>query len=183
MPRNYRFVYSEFEEIAKTEETMKKEGLPWPPREGEDVIHAGLLLQYHGHERNFSVIRRGHIALVTNEKMNSWYGLSNYYLIDLHAYPGHSGGPVWVVYPTKETGITLFLLGVLVGGYPELQEILEVKRAGLSKIQYYSLGISMVVPSSKLIEIINSPEMEEMRKRDEPKPKLGVPLTPSTSGT
>ncbi len=174
---NYKFVYSEFNEIAKTEETMKKEGFFWPPKQGEDIVHAGLLLNYHGREQNFCVVRRGHVALVTSELINSWYGPANYHLIDLQAYPGHSGGPVWVLYPTKQTGVTMFLLGVLVGAYPELQETLQIQRAGLKKIEYYSLGISMVVPSSKIIEIINSPKMEEMRKRDEPRPKSGVPLT------
>jgi len=179
-PANYSFVYTEFGEIAKTEETMKKEGLPWPPKEGEDVIHVGLMIQYAGFERNFALVRRGHVALMTNEPVEGTYGLSNYHFIDLQSYPGHSGGPVWVIYPTKETGITMFLLGVLVGAYPEPQEMVRLKKSG-RKVEHYNLGISLVVPNSKLIEIINSPEMEDMRKRDEPKPVKPVPVMPSSS--
>jgi hypothetical protein len=108
------------------------------------------------------------LALVTSEKIEGEYGPSAYHLIDLQTYPGHSGGPVWVA-----KGKTLFLLGIMVAGYPVGQELLVPMRGEKSNskvVKYYSLGISLVTPVEKLKEILLSPAMEEKRKRDEPKP-------------
>jgi len=74
-------------------------------------------------------------------------------------------------------------MGVLVGGYPVKQEDLSVKKSSESKVEYFGLGISAVVPLSKLIEIIDSPEMQEKRKKDEPKPaKFTIIPSASQSG-
>jgi len=76
----------------------------------------------------------------------------------------------------------MFLLGVLSSAYPERQELFEVPRQhmrGASKQEttgYYNKGISMVVPAEKVVEILNSPEAENMRKKDEPKPVKPAPL-------
>jgi len=106
MAPNYTVVSVAFDEIAKSAETMREEDLSWPPREGEDVIYVGLMAQYAGYERNFPVVRRGHVALITDEKVMGSYGLSHYHFIDMQIYPGNSGGPVWVIYPTKTTKLT-----------------------------------------------------------------------------
>jgi len=184
MAPNYTMVSVAFDEIAKSAETMREEGLSWPPREGEDVIYVGLMAQYAGYERNFPVVRRGHVALITDERVMGSYGLSHYHFIDMQIYPGNSGGPVWVIYPTKTTGITIFLLGVLSTAYPERQELIEVPlehRRAASKLEttgYYNMGISMVVPTEKLVELLSSPKAEQMRKKDEPKPVKPAPAAP-----
>jgi hypothetical protein len=147
----------------------------WPPPEGGLLYYIGLLNMHYGTERNFPVVRTGSLALVTDELIEGHYGPSKYHLIDLQAYPGHSGGPVWMFHRKG-----CHLLGILVQGHEVEQEILERKRpSGNETIAYYSFGITLVTPVKLLVEILNSDSLKDMRESSEPKPKKPVPLSVS----
>jgi hypothetical protein len=144
---NYTCVSQDFDEIVTTPEFLKQHGASWPPCEGADVIFAGLMEQHIGIDRNVPLVRRGHIACITDDLIVGEYGPSTYHLIDMQVYPGHSGGPVWVLY-----GTTLFLLGLVAAGYPVEQRVMVKKttkkgKTRIEKTEYINLGISLVVPS------------------------------------
>jgi hypothetical protein len=69
----------------------------------------------------------------------------------------------------------------LVSAHPELQEAVALPE-GPRKLEvgYYNLGIAFVVPSLKLVEILQSKELIEMRDRKEPKPPRPVPVGTKT---
>ena len=89
-----------------------------------------------------------------SEPLRGAYGLSDYYVIAVRAYPGHSGSPVWGNY-----GNTFSLLGVLVYSYPDLKELQKVTE---TEQGYSNLDLHLVAPIEKVIDIINS---DSERKR------------------
>jgi hypothetical protein len=131
----------------------------WPPGVGETVVYIGMMAEYPGRVRNRPIARFGHVSLVTDERIEGPFGPSEYYLTELQSYPGHSGGPVWVVY-----GEELILLGVMVAGIPGLQRVIGVPGSSEVLEQYYNLGITLITPIERLPEILLTPEMVQERK-------------------
>ena len=63
--------------------------------EGSDIFFAGLFTPYLGEKKNYPVVRFGHIALITSEKIN-WNGtMMDLYLIETFSYGGNSGAPIF----------------------------------------------------------------------------------------
>jgi len=84
--------------------------LTFTPGVGETVMYLGMMAEYFGHQRNRPIARFGRVALNTDEKISTNLDAAHYYVAELQTYPGHSGGPVWVV---REQ--TLVLIGVMAG--------------------------------------------------------------------
>ena len=143
--------------------------LPWPPGEGEDVLFVGMMIQFQGEHRNLPIVRRGSVALTTDEPIKGAYGFSNYYVIEAQAYQGNSGGPVW----STESGI-LFPLGVLVFSYPDVEELRKMKDVPEA---YYNLGISLVTPMERVVEIVDSQGEQKRRGTDSDPARKGVALS------
>lgn len=130
---------------------------PRPLGEGEDVYFVGLMHQIAGEKRNLSVVRKGAVSLIPDEKITGEYGPSDYYVIQAQAYKGNSGAPVWIA-----IGQALTLIGVLTFAYPSIEELRIVK--GYNEY-YYNLGMSLVAPIEKAVEIINSDSERDRRSR------------------
>ena len=148
----------------------RKQVLYTPPGEGTDVFFTGLMVHFHGTKRNLAVVRRGSIALVPDEPVKGRYGESDYYLVEVQAYPGNSGAPVYAV-----EGDDKHLLGVLAFAYPDLEELRKVRG---KEDAYYNLGISLVVPVEKLMDIVDS-ESEKKRRGEDDELISGVDLSAS----
>lgn len=143
----------------------KQSDCPWPPYEGEDVIFIGLITHFDGQETNLPVVRKGNVGLITNEPIKGPYGKSQYHVINAQSYPGNSGAPVWAYYERADDGTGLhsfYYLGVLSSGYPELEEL---RKARNTESGYYNLGVSLVTPIEKVVEILNSPKERKRRDR------------------
>lgn len=151
-----------FDVIAATPEIVRENGGRWPPGVGEPFVFIGLMTQVAGINRNYPIVRRGHLALVTNEKISGKYGPPEYYIADLLTYPGHSGGPVWVAY-----GQHGFLLGIMAAGY---EQPIVVRKGKKRKTEQINLGMSLLVPVEKLKDILTSDALEERRKQGEATP-------------
>jgi len=142
--------------------TARAKAPMWPPGEAEPVIFIAMTTQFQGEEANLPTVRRGHLALVTDEPIKGEYGHSQYYVIEAQVYPGNSGAPVWVELTnaeTKESG--LYALGVLVFSYPAAEELMKVKSV---ENAYYNLGLSLVVPIEKLAAIVDSKDEKDRRE-------------------
>jgi hypothetical protein len=167
------------EDIATQSDRLRvKHGIPWPPAEGEETMFIGLTTHITGHSKNSPVVRMGHVAMIPPDPVEGEYGPSEYYLIECQTYPGNSGSPVWVGYPSLERlhEVRFFLLGILSSSFPVRERLLQ-KRNPRSRgtIAYYNLGLTLVVPVEKILELILSPKGDEMRKThgphiDVPKP-------------
>lgn len=121
------------------------------PAEGDDVLIIAVVLQYAGRDRNYPVVRQGHIALVTQELVQGEFGPSRYHFIESQLYRGNSGAPVWVV----EAG-SLFFLGMVASGLPAVAEELVEREKPWRNVKYFNLGISLIVPSESLQELLRA---------------------------
>ncbi|HUF54278.1 MAG TPA: hypothetical protein VMR52_10965 [Dehalococcoidia bacterium] len=150
---------------------------PWPIREGEDVAFTGLVFNFLGKSKNLLALRVGTMALVPDEPIQGLYGgPSQYYVIDVQAYPGNSGAPVWFV-----SGLSCFLLGVLSAGYPTKAQLHQLATSTFRKEEYYNLGMALVTPIEKVLAIIK-PHLE--RENEMNKKKVApAPLSPPTPFT
>lgn len=137
-------------------------GFEWPPGEGEQVMFIAMTTQFQGERANLPTARWGHLSLVPEEPIKGKYGPAQYYVIESQVYPGNSGAPVWVELVdkgTKESG--WFNLGVLVFSYPSEEELKKVEGV---KSAYYNLGLSLVVPIERVMEIVDSKEEKARRE-------------------
>jgi len=134
----------------------------WPPEPGVPLYMIGLLVHHAGGYRNIPTVRVGNLSMVTSDPIAGTLGPSSYHLADLQTYPGHSGAPVWV-----ELGDAVYLLGVMVGGFPEPQAIVSKRRGeGWVVHEHHALGISLITPIEKVFDIIWSPELKAQRLLD-----------------
>jgi hypothetical protein len=143
----------------------------WPPSEGEQTFLVGLMLQHQGQERNLPILRMGHIALNTDEKIVLKGGTSQYRIIDMQTYRGNSGAPVWVQY---SDGPPYCFLGILCSGFPEEAEM-------IGGDTYLNLGISTVVPGEMMVEHLRDLEAKRQQQREREKGNAGDVLL--TAGT
>lgn len=63
--------------------------------EGTEVFFTGLFTNHIGTKRNYPIFRFGHLAVVTEERID-WNGqLTELYLMESGSYGGNSGSPVF----------------------------------------------------------------------------------------
>lgn len=137
--------------------------------EGTDVFFTGLFANYFGKKRNYPIFRFGRVALFTDEKIN-WDGLeTKLHLIEANSFGGNSGSPVFFYYFLPEVKGQLGpspkifkLAGIMKGRFNDYSEI-EMIDTELIPMASYNNGISAVVPSYFLLDILFSEELIRLR--------------------
>jgi hypothetical protein len=144
---------------------------------GNSVFVVGLFPQHKGAKRNIPIIRLGSIAAMPEEpifNVEKRFRPMEGYLIETRSVGGLSGSPVFFrreassLFGSGPVG-SLYLFGLIHGhwnwDYPKVGNlVVEEKYA-----EAFNMGISIVVPASKILEIINRPELVERRKKIEDK--------------
>ena len=110
-------------------------------------------------------MRMGNIAMVPDERIPiTNFGDMEAYLIEARSIGGLSGSPVFVIEVVDPLDRRIHLLGLIQGHWdvkPEtiIDEATEDSetRAGVN------VGIAIVTPASKILEIINCNEMQKLR--------------------
>lgn len=130
--------------------------------EGDSIYFIGLMAQYYGEKKNYPVIRRGTLAMMTDEKIETPTGLQNAYIAELSSWPGNSGSPVFLnlngFRPNGPGLITggndLVFLGTLSGTF-----LNGWKASVLDSTRFLGngaeTGISFIVPASRLKAILD----------------------------
>src|SRR5438105_1063204 len=89
--------------------------------EGDDLYFIGLMEQYYGTRRNYPLIRRGTLALLTDEDIDTPTGKQKVFIAALESWPGNSGSPVFLRAGQRDRspahGNSLSLLGILVASF------------------------------------------------------------------
>ncbi len=155
---------------------------------GDEVFMTGLFSRHVGARNNIPIVRVGNIAAMTGEKVNTRLGLMDAYLIESRSIGGLSGSPVFVNLGLvrhgkfSSTGNPIFyLLGLVHGHYEadaakiDTEQFNPIVDDGLVP-KNVNMGIAIVVPVSKLLEMLNSPAIrageipveEELRNRNLP---------------
>jgi hypothetical protein len=147
---------------------------------GSDVFSVGLFSMAPGESRNIPLFRYGNIAMLPDSAIQVEGGFSEVYLIEARSIGGISGSPVFVIEtvsaefadatgsPQRIIGLgpRCKLLGLMHGHWdidqrelnnPKITPISHSSRMGVN------LGIGVVVPAPKILEILYGSELTEQR--------------------
>lgn len=133
---------------------------------GDEVFITGLFYYHTGNSKNIAIIRTGHIAMVPGERIQtSKYGAMEAYLIESRSIGGISGSPVFVFSRTRER-IDFFLLG-LIHGHWESESVVDIVELDSAEKRGVNTGIAIVTPATKILEILQSPELKQLVEQQE----------------
>lgn len=175
------------------------------PRVGHQVYFLGLFTEHYGQERNLPIARFGNISRMPNFVTIDTLGTKSSviaYLVEFHSWGGHSGSPVFFLYPTViEQTVPLELtngnrLDVpvqtdlswvtsfmgLVSGHYDIEKEAETTGEYYGRIQtQLNSGIAIVTPSIAVTELLMRDDFMEFRKKmkgiaesKRPTPKLDI---------
>lgn len=137
---------------------------------GDDLQITGLFIHHRGNRRNVPVVRSGIIAAMPDpdEPVCTSRGEMEAYLAEVRSLGGLSGSPVFVVLPgwRKKASAPLnewrtYLLGLVHGHWDQKNTTGEYTEAETEKIHQ---GIAVVVPASKILELLDAPREKEKRQ-------------------
>jgi hypothetical protein len=146
--------------------------------EGSDVFFTGLFVNYIGEQRNQPIVRFGHVALISDEKI-AWSDethptpqMLELYLIESQSYGGNSGSPVFFSLGADRTPGSIVigppvikLAGVMKGSFNTASRIVIAQQNDTVPVALQNVGIAAVVPSHLLGDILFSDQLKEQRAR------------------
>ncbi len=132
---------------------------------GDEVFITGLFKPHFGETKNSPIVRIGNIALMPSEKMQVNGCLRDAYLIESRSIGGLSGSPVFVnlgdarkfggrIQHAQGKHIPL-LLGLIHGHFNSEKNDIDSISNKTSDQEKINVGIAIVTPVAKLLEIIN----------------------------
>ena len=156
---------------------------------GDDVILAGLFSHQAGKFQNTPVVRGGILAALPGEDIKTRdYGAWPAYLIEARSTPGMSGLPAFLnitgyrrvasplaamagrppeeLYDKGRDALWrggTYLLGV---GHGHFNDIRHRRRPRTSMIDKINTGIGIVIPFERVMDLIQSAEEKDMRRKD-----------------
>jgi len=117
---------------------------------GDEVFITGLFAHVSGSKKNLPIVRLGNIEA---------------YLIEARSIGGLSGSPAFVR-ETVPVGLGRFHLLGLMHGHWDIP--LDKKNDLLMSEEFFgkvNMGIAIVVPAKKILEVLNHPELIELRRK------------------
>jgi hypothetical protein len=147
---------------------------------GDEVFLTGMFHNHHGRKRNIPIVRVGNIAAKPEEKVRTQMGFIDAYLIEVRSIGGLSGSPVFVhlgvdraikkeLVQVGNRGSTFFLLGLMHGHYNVNLLNEDAVDMDTKTKEVVNMGIAIVVPSEKILEVINQPMIREKETESENK--------------
>lgn len=135
--------------------------------EGDNIYFIGLLAQFYGTKRNTPVVRRGTLALMTDEDLQTETGPQKAFIAELQSWPGNSGSPVFLTLGGMRNGSMMLgedfkFLGILLGDFMN-KRLFDVAGQHAVINDASNIGISYVVPATKIKEILDSKEARSYR--------------------
>ena len=131
---------------------------------GDEVFITGLFANLHGHAKNLPIVRMGNVAMMPGEPVPTSLGPIDAYLIEARSIGGVSGSPVFVRQTVPVGTGPFYLMGLMHGQWdlpPESKnDALVADESGVSSV---NMGIAIVVPAKKILEVLNHPELITMR--------------------
>jgi hypothetical protein len=175
---------------------------------GDEVCAIGLFTKMSGRGKLIPIVRTGNIAMMPNEKIpgikinDQWTGEVEAYLIEARSIGGMSGSPVFVretVYNKTEDKETKTVTSVfhgmgfqhflgMVHGHWEIRatERNSPRIQALQRdtwVDQVNLGIAVVIPCHKIIEVLNHPDLIARRQAEEAKRSDKDASQPSASSS
>jgi hypothetical protein len=144
---------------------------------GDEVFFPGLFRRHLGEERNIPIVRTGTIAAMQQEKVPARFGKHHpptpidAYLVEVRSIGGLSGSPVFFyftgqnrrgAYGSQPRG---YFLGIMQGHFD--QKIEADSSTLTDEEEKINMGIGIVIPAEKLLEILDRDDLKEQRERAE----------------
>jgi len=170
-------------EMFVTEETFEEKGIGV----GDEVFITGLFSKVIETTRVLPIIRMGNVAMIPGEKIPNGKKLIEAYLIESRSTGGLSGSPVFVRETVRlqqtvpKPGIKLNEVSDSIPGQSlQVIEMLGVGRYYLFgcaighwdlpvgsalDTERVNMGIALVTPARKILDILQQPELTEMMKK------------------
>lgn len=159
--------------MITTEEIIRRESIGL----GDEVFITGLFVNRAGKTRNIPIVRAGNIAAMPEEKIDTMaFASIDAYLIESRSIGGLSGSPVFVhlgwvrnvdgqiKFASSPIGI-FYLLGLMHGHWDRDERADDNITEDIDGGKV-NMGIAIVVPATKILEIINQPELVERRQAE-----------------
>ncbi len=159
-----------FEEMVATDQIIRETEIGV----GDEVFLTGLFVNHDGSEKNLPIVRAGNIALMPGEQVETKYGYMDAYLIEARSIGGHSGSPVFVYFGstrridgnTHHGGYKLYYwLGLMHGHWNIRESDIDVFENKDDSREKMNMGIAIVVPASKVLEVINQESFIKERQQ------------------
>jgi hypothetical protein len=127
---------------------------------GDSVFITGLFVYHHGFSKNIPILRTGNIAMISEERIPiKNFGDMEAYLIEARSIGGLSGSPVFTLARSPEQ-VTVILMGLMHGHWSVDSETVTDKISQDAGIKAgVNVGIAIVTPASKIMDIINGNEL------------------------
>lgn len=133
---------------------------------GDEVFMTGLFAHFAGSARNIPIVRMGNIAMMPQELVPTAVGNIEAYLIEARSIGGLSGSPAFVR-ETIPLGLGQFFLLGLVHGHWDIPADAINDALGPDAADHLArvnMGIAIVVPAKKILEVLNCQELVEIRR-------------------
>jgi len=146
-------------------------------KEGTNVFYTSMFSPYLGYKKNSPIVRFGKVSLITDEKLlwdSAKNELANLFLVETTTFGGNSGSPVFsyeMPFQLTDTSNhhnfskdSTKMIGVIKGSYLENMPMGLKQTSAMVPTYTSNVGISGVIPSYLLYEILHSDELERIRK-------------------
>ena len=156
---------------------------------GDELIIVGLFTRFFGLTHVIPIVRTGNIAMMPRDRVPvKDFGEMEAYLAEGRSIGGLSGSPVFVRNTVKtEMGSTkgpLYLHGLGDGhllGLAHGHWDLPVSFSAAEQAEAVNMGVSIIVPAKKILEVLYHPELDAMRKERYEKTKNSDSPTADTT--
>jgi hypothetical protein len=139
---------------------------------GDEIFSVGLFTRYFGRSTLIPIVRTGNIAMMPREPVPLGpFGLTEVYLAEGRSIGGLSGSPVFCRNTVKMPALNpqgqvkhlagagqIHLLGLVHGHWDLPMDFSESE-----KLEAVNMGVSIVIPAKKILEILYSPALVEIR--------------------
>lgn len=176
-----------FEDMFTNPNLMSKAGIGI----GDEIAIVGLFTGFSGQKKHFPIVRIGNLAMLPTERIPvKGFDPMEAYLAEGRSIGGLSGSPVFVretlniMVGTEKNGGEvkhlagcgqIHFLGLMHGHWDLPKDFQSTKQS-----EAVNMGISIVVPAHKIMEVVNHPELVALRKEYDQKiveEKLPTPDT------
>jgi hypothetical protein len=148
-------------------------------------------VNHHGRERNLPIIRNGNIALMPEEPVQTRdLGPIDAYLVEARSIGGLSGSPVFVHFGaarfidgrlrTSLGGPKFYWLGLMHGHFHAPLPGQDSSIEDLFSQEYVNMGIAIVIPVHKILEVINQESLVRARQQKNDELQKGTLPIPDT---
>jgi hypothetical protein len=138
--------------------------------EGDDLYFIGLMEQYYGIKQNYPLVRRGTLAMLTDEYIDTPSGRQKIFVAELESWPGNSGSPVFLLEGLRDRspvkGAHFSFLGMIVATFLNRFSVPVNGTLPMRQLEggdRANIGMTCIVPAAIIEEVLDSSPAQQDR--------------------